>query len=192
MNLFLILFGAAFINNYVLTRFLGLCPYFGVSKKTETAFGMGVAVLFVMVLATAITHPFYTFILLPNNMAYLQTIVFILTIASLVQFIEMFLKKNIPALYSALGIFLPLITTNCAILGLTLLNIDSGLTFIESMAHSVGAGVGFTIAILLLAGVREKTDSNPDIPKLFQGLPLAFFSAGLMSIAFMGFQGLIR
>jgi len=192
MNLFLILFGAAFINNYVLTRFLGLCPYFGVSKKTETAFGMGVAVLFVMVLATAITHPFYTFILLPNNMAYLQTIVFILTIASIVQFIEMFLKKNIPALYSALGIFLPLITTNCAILGLTLLNIDSELTFIESMVHSIGAGLGFMIAILLLAGVREKSDNCPDIPMLFRGFPFAFFAAGLMSIAFMGFQGLIQ
>jgi len=192
MNLFLTLFGAAFINNYVLTRFLGLCPYFGVSRKTETAFGMGVAVLFVMALATAITHPFYTFILLPNNIVYLQTIVFILTIASIVQFIEMFLRKKIPALYSALGIFLPLITTNCAILGVTLINIDNNHNFIEAMVNSVGAGIGFTIAILLMAGVREKSDNNPDIPVLFRGFPFAFFSAGLMSIAFMGFQGLIR
>jgi len=192
MNLFMILFGAAFINNFVLTRFLGLCPYFGVSRKTETAICMGISVTFVMVIASSITHPFYTLVLVPNNLAYLQIIVFILTIASIVQFIEMFLKKFFPVLYSALGIFLPLMATNCAIMGVTLLNVDYGLTYVEALVNSAGAGLGFLLAIVLLAGVREKCDNNPDIPELFQGFPLAFFSAGLMSIAFMGFQGLIR
>ena len=192
MNLFLIIIGAALVNNYVLMQFLGLCPFFGVSKRTETAFGMGLAVLFVMVFASAITHAFYHYVLLPHGIGYLQTIVFILTIASLVQLVEMFLKKTIPALYAALGIYLPLITTNCAILGVTILNIESDLTFIGTIVNSVGAGAGFTLAIVLMAGIREKSDTNPDVPEIFKGFPLALFSAGLMSIAFMGFQGLIK
>ena len=192
MNMFLIVIGSALVNNYVLTQFLGMCPFFGVSKKIETAFGMGLAVMFVMTLATAITHPFYRFVLLPGNIGYLQTIVFILTIASLVQLVEMFLKKSFRGLYAALGIFLPLITTNCAILGLTLLNIESGYSFIEAIVNSIGAGSGFLLAMILLAGIREKSDGNPDVPVIFRGFPLALFSAGLMSIAFMGFQGLIK
>ena len=192
MNLFLIIIGAALVNNFVLIQFLGMCPFFGVSKKTETAFGMGLAVLFVMVFASAITHAFYMYVLLPHDIAYLQTIVFILTIAALVQFVEMFLKKLFRALYAALGIYLPLITTNCAILGVTLLNIESGHNFIEAIVNSIGAGAGFMLAMILLAGIREKSDKNPDIPEIFKGFPLALFSAGLMSIAFMGFKGLIK
>ena len=192
MNLFLIFFGAALINNYVLARFLGMCPFFGVSKKTDTAIGMGIAVLFVMVLAAAITHPFYKYVLLPYDIAYLQTIVFILTIASLVQFVEMFLKKSMRALYSALGIFLPLITTNCAILGVTLINVETEHTFVEAIVNTIGAGTGFMLALVLLAGIREKFDKSADIPESFKGFPIALFSAGLMSIAFMGFQGLIK
>lgn len=191
MNLFIILFGAIFINNYVLAQFLGICPFFGVSKKTETAFGMGIAVMFVMTLASAITYVFYHLVLLPNNITYLQTMVFVLIIASIVQFVEVFMKKMLRALYAALGIYLPLITTNCAIFGVTLLNIKSEYSFVEAMTNSIGAGAGFLLAMVLLAGIREKFDNNPDIPELFKGFPLALFSAGLMSIAFMGFQGMI-
>ena len=191
MNIFIILIGAAFINNYVLMQFLGMCPFFGVSKRTETAVGMGLSVIFVMVIATAITYPFYLLILLPNNLVYLQTIVFILCIASIVQFVEVFLKKTFNSLYRMLGVYLPLITTNCAILGVTLLNIQDDYTFLGAIINSVGAGFGFMLAIVLLAGMREKYDGNQDIHVIFKGFPLALFSAGLMSIAFMGFQGLV-
>ena len=190
MNLPIILIGAAFINNYVLTQFLGMCPFFGVSKKTEMALGMGLAVLFVMTFASVLTHLFYNFVLLPLNITYLQTIAFILIIASTVQFVEVYMKKMFNALYSMLGIYLPLITTNCAIMGVTLINIENEHTFVEAIVNSIGAGSGFLLALVLLASIREKYDTNPDVPEIFKGFPLALFAAGLMSIAFMGFQGL--
>jgi electron transport complex protein RnfA len=169
-----------------------MCPYFGVSKKTETAIGMGLSVLFVMTLASIITFLFYEYVLLPLDIAYLQTVVFILIIASIVQFVEMYLKKSFRTLYAALGIFLPMITVNCAIFGVALINVKDKYTFTEAIFNSLGAGIGFLLAMLLLAGVRERLDDNPDIPEIFKGFPLALFSAGLMSIAFMGFQGLIK
>ena len=191
MNSFLILITAAFINNYVLAQFLGMCPFFGVSKKTETAMGMGLSVLFVMTIASAITYLFYKYILLPFDLAYLQTVVFILIIASIVQFVEVFMKKTFSKLYSMLGIYLPMITVNCVIFGVTLINIKDGYTFIEAIFNSLGAGAGFLLALVLLAAIREKYDNHPDVPWIFQGFPLALFAAGLMSIAFMGFQGLV-
>lgn len=190
MNLFFILIGAAFINNYVLTQFLGMCPFFGVSKKTETALGMGISVTFVLVIASAITFVFYKFVLLPLDIAYLQTVVFILIIASIVQFVEVFMKKMFRTLYSMLGIFLPMITVNCVIFGTTLINIKNDFTFLQAIVNSIGAGGGFLLAIVLLAAIREKYDNHPDVPWIFQGFPLALFSAGLMSIAFLGFLGL--
>ena len=189
MNAFFILFGAAFINNYVLTQFLGMCPFFGVSRKTETALGMGISVTFVMTIASAITYLFYKFILLPLDIAYLQTVVFILIIASIVQFVEVFMKKTFHTLYSLLGIFLPMITVNCVIFGITLINIKNDYTFFEAIINSLGAGGGFLLALVLLAAIREKYDYSQDIPWIFQGFPLALFSAGLMSIAFLGFLG---
>jgi len=191
MNLLLILIGAVFINNYVLVQFLGMCPFFGVSKKTETALGMGLSVMFVMTLASIMTYLFYGYILAPLNITYLRTVVFILIIASIVQFVEVFMKKTFTALYAMLGVYLPLITVNCVIFGVTLINIKNEYTFIGAVVNSIGAGAGFTLAMLLLAGIREKYDANPDVPELFRGFPLALFSAGLMSIAFMGFIGLI-
>jgi len=192
MGLIMIFMGAVFINNYVLTYFFGMCPFFGVSKKTETAMGMGIAVFFVMTLSSAMTYAFYTLVLLPLNITYLNTVVFILIIASIVQFLEVFMKKKLTVLYSLLGVYLPLITVNCAIFGVTLINIKNNYNLLESIADSAGAGIGFTMAIVLLAGIREKYNNNPDIPELFKGFPLALFAAGLMSIAFMGFQGLIK
>ncbi|MCL2801037.1 MAG: RnfABCDGE type electron transport complex subunit A [Treponema sp.] len=196
MELFFIFIGAALINNYVLVQFLGMCPYFGVSKKTETALGMGFAVMFVMMLSSAITFLFYEYVLVPLNITYLRTVVFILIIASIVQFVEVFMKKMLTSLYAMLGVYLPLITTNCAIFGVALINIQNrysieGYSFIDSIVSSFGAGAGFTLAMLLLAGIREKYENNPDVPEIFNGFPLALFSAGLMSIAFMGFLGLI-
>ena len=191
MNMFLIFIGAAFINNYVLTQFLGMCPFFGVSKKTEMALGMGLAVMFVMTLASIMTYPFYHFVLVPLNIAYLQTIVFILIIASTVQFVEVFMKKAFTSLYSMLGLYLPLITTNCAIMGVTFINIESEHTFAAAITNSLGAGFGFLLAIVLLAGIRERYDHNPDVPVLFNGFPLAMFAGGIMAIAFMGLQGLV-
>ena len=191
MELPLILIGSAFINNYVLAQFLGICPFFGVSKKTGMALGMGLAVMFVMLLASIMTFPFYHFVLVPLNITHLQTIVFVLIIASTVQFVEVFMKKVLTALYSMLGLYLPLMATNCAIMGVALINIQSGHSFAEALTNSVGAGLGFLLAIVLLAGIRERYDDNPDVPKLFKGFPLAMFAAGLMSIAFMGFQGLV-
>ena len=191
MNLFFILIGAAFINNYVLTQFLGMCPFFGVSKKTETAFGMGISVMFVMTLASIFTYFFNTFVLIKFGIEYLQTVAFILIIASIVQFVEVFMKKKISALYAKLGIYLPLITTNCAIFGVVLINIQESYSFFEMLVNSIGAGAGFLLAIVLLSAIREKYDNHPDVMWIFNGFPLALFAAGLMSIAFLGFQGLV-
>jgi electron transport complex protein RnfA len=191
MNPFLIFISAALINNYVLTQFLGMCPYFGVSKRTETALGMGLSVMFVMTIGSSLTFLFYRFILVPFNITYLQTIVFILIIASIVQFLEVFLKKMFSTLYAMLGVYLPLMATNCAIFGVALINIQDNHSFAGVIFNSIGAGFGFLLAIVLLAGMREKYESDQDIPAVFRGFPLALFSAGLMSIAFMGFQGLV-
>jgi electron transport complex protein RnfA len=194
---FALIVGVIFINNFVLSRFLGLCPYIGVSKKLDSAIGMGFAVTFVMTMASAITWVVYTYLLNPESnvfggidMTYLRTIAFILVIASLVQFVEMVIQKTSPVLYNALGIFLPLITTNCAVLGVSVLNIDEQLSFIDSIINGFGAGIGFTLVLVLMAGLREKLDMC-DIPKPLRGVPLAFIMAGLMSMAFMGFGGLV-
>jgi electron transport complex protein RnfA len=191
MNLLLLLIGSTLINNYVLTQFLGMCPFFGVSKNTETALGMGVSVLFVMTLASVITSLFYRYVLVPLDIAYLQTIVFVLIIASIVEFLEIVMKRYFPVLYALLGIFLPMITTNCLIFGVTLINIQNDFTFIETVVNSLGAGGGFLLAMILMAGIRERYENHPEIPELFRGFPLALFAAGLMSIAFMGFMGLM-
>jgi electron transport complex protein RnfA len=167
-----------------------MCPFFGVSKKTETAIGMGISVTFVMTLASAITFLFHKFVLVPLHIEYLQTVVFILIIASIVQLVEVFMKKTFRTLYALLGIFLPMISTNCVIFGITIINIKNNFTFIEAIINSLGAGGGFLLAIVILAVIREKYDNHPDVPWIFQGFPLALFSAGLMSIAFLGFLGL--
>ena len=191
MNLLLIAVGAALVNNVVLSQFLGLCPFIGVSKKVDTAAGMGMAVIFVMSLAAAAAWLVYNLILVPLNITYLYNIAFILLIASLVQFVEMFLKKSAPALYQALGVFLPLITTNCAVLGVAVTNMQKGYNFIESVLNAVGGAAGFALAIVLFAGIRERIADN-DTPKAFDGFPMALITAGLMSIAFLGFSGLIK
>lgn len=188
--LFVILVGSILVNNFVLNQFLGICPFLGISKKVETAMGMGMAVTFVMTLAGIITWCVQFLILKPLGLEYLQTIAFILVIASLVQFVEIFLQKASPALYGALGVFLPLITTNCAVLGLAIMNISRGYGLIETIVHSIGAALGFTLAIVLFASIREKLEIA-DVPEAFAGFPIALITAGLMSIAFMGFQGLV-
>lgn len=180
---------AILVENFVLVKFYGICPFLGVSKKTNTALGMGMAVTFVMVLASALTHLVYNFILVPLNVEYLQTLAFILLIAALVQFVEMFVAKTMPALYNALGIYLPLITTNCAVLGVTLLNIEKGFNFAEAVWYSFSAAIGFTLAIVLFAGVRERLETA-DIPEPLKGFPIALITAGLIAMAFLGFQGL--
>ena len=190
VNCMLIAVAAALVNNVVLSQFLGLCPFIGVSKKTDTAAGMGAAVIFVIIIASAVTYGLYYALLVPFKLEYLQTIVFILVIAALVQLVEMILKKFIKPLYQALGVYLPLITTNCAVLGVAISNIDSGYNFAESMANSFGISVGFLIAIVILAGIREKSENN-NIPKAFQGTPMVLLAAGLMAIAFTGFTGII-
>ncbi len=190
MSLFVILVGAILVNNFVLGQFLGICPFLGISKKVETALGMGMAVTFVMTLASIITWMVQYFILVPLGLEYLQTIAFILVIASLVQFVEIFLQKASPTLYGALGVFLPLITTNCAVLGLAIMNIQKEFTLIQTIVHALGAAIGFSLAIVLFASVREKLEIA-DIPEAFQGFPIALITASLMSIAFMGFQGLV-
>ena len=190
VNCMLIAVAAALVNNVVLSQFLGLCPFIGVSKKTDTAAGMGAAVIFVIMIASAVTYGSYYALLVPFKLEYLQTIVFILVIAALVQLVEMILKKFIKPLYQALGVYLPLITTNCAVLGVAISNIDSGYNFAESMANSFGISVGFLIAIVILAGIREKSENN-NIPKAFQGTPMVLLAAGLMAIAFTGFTGVI-
>ena len=188
----IILVGAVLVNNYVLAKFLGICPFLGVSKKLDSAFGMSVAVIFVMALATAVTWPIYTYILVPKGLSYLQTIVFILIIAALVQFVEIALKKYIPALHKALGIYLPLITTNCAVLGVTILNLDEGYTFGHSMVKAVGYGLGFLLAMVLFSGVRSRVDAAAgSTPKAFQGIPITLVAAAICSVSFMGFSGIV-
>ena len=186
----LIAVAAALVNNVVLSQFLGLCPFLGVSKKTDTAAGMGAAVIFVILIASSVTYGIYYGILKPFNLEYFQTIVFILVIAALVQLVEMILKKYVKPLYQALGVYLPLITTNCAVLGVAISNIDDGYTFGQSLANSLGTSVGFLIAIVILAGIREKSENN-NIPKPFQGTPMVLIASGLMAIAFTGFTGII-
>ena len=185
-----IFLAAILTNNFVLSKFLGICPFLGVSKKLDTAVGMSVAVIFVMTLATCVTWPIQTFILDPNGLGYLQTIVFILIIAALVQFVEIFLKKYVPSLYSALGIYLPLITTTCAVLGVTVLNIDEGYNFVESIVNTVGAGFGFMLAMAIFAGVRGRMETS-DVPKFLQGLPIVLVAASIVACSFLGFQGLV-
>ena len=189
-ELILLAVGAAFVNNVVLSQFLGICPFLGVSKDVKTAAGMGSAVIFVITIASFVTSLIYKFILVPVHFEYLQTIVFILVIAALVQFVEMFLKKAMPSLYQALGVYLPLITTNCAVLGVALTNIKKGYNVLQGTINGFATAVGFTISIVLMAGIREKIAYN-DIPKSFQGFPTVLLTAGLMAIAFFGFSGLI-
>ena len=184
-----ILIGSIFVNNFAMSRFLGICPFLGVSKKLDSAFGMGMAVTFVMALASAATYAVYHFLLVPFGLEFMQTVSFILVIASIVQVVEMFLKKAIPALYKALGIFLPLITTNCAVLGVALLNVQKGYDFLQSVLNGACGGIGFTIAIVLFASIRERVD-KAESPDSFKGFPLTLVAAGLMALAFMGFSGL--
>ena len=190
MNLLLLLISTSLVSNVVLSQFLGLCPFLGVSKKVDTAIGMGGAVIFVITVASAITNLVYSLVLVPLNLSYLQTIVFILVIAALVQLVEMILKKSMPSLYDALGVYLPLITTNCAVLGVALTNVQNEYGIIESIIAGLGTAIGFTISITILAGIRERIENN-DIPKSFQGMPIVLITAGLMSIAFMGFAGIL-
>ena len=188
-ELLAITLGAILANNFIFSQFLGICPFLGVSKKVDTAVGMGVAVTFVMGLASAITWLVNTYILVPLDLMYMQTVAFILVIASLVQFIEMFLQKAMPTLYTALGVYLPLITTNCAVLGVALLNIQSNYNFISSVVYGITGGIGFLVAIVLFASIRERL-VFADYPKSFEGFPIALVTAGLMALAFMGFSGL--
>ena len=189
-DLLLLAIGAALVNNVVLSQFLGLCPFLGVSKKVETAGGMGVAVIFVITLASAVAGVIYKFVLEPLDITYLQTIVFILVIAALVQFVEMFLKKSMPGLYKSLGVYLPLITTNCAVLGVALTNVQKSYGIGTGIVNGFATSSGFTISIIILAGIREKMEYN-DVPRAFQGMPIVLVTAGLMAIAFFGFAGLI-
>ena len=189
-ELLIIAIGSALVNNVVLSQFLGICPFLGVSKKIETAAGMGGAVIFAITIASFITSLIYRFILMPTGFEYLQTIVFILVIAALVQFVEMFLKKTMPPLYNALGVYLPLITTNCAVLGVALTNVQKEYTILEGVVNGFATALGFTIAIVIMAGVREKIEYN-DISESFQGTPIVLLTAALMSIAFFGFSGII-
>jgi electron transport complex protein RnfA len=188
-KLFSIIIGSIFINNFIFAKFLGICPFMGVSKKVESSVGMGMAVTFVITLASGVTWVVFHYILTPLNLEYLQTIAFILIIASLVQFVEMAIQKTSPGLYKALGVFLPLITTNCAVLGVAILNIQEKLNFIETIVTGFFVSIGFTLALVLLAGVRERLEYSK-IPKPFQGVPIAFISAGLLAMAFMGFSGM--
>ena len=188
-NLLAITLGAILANNFIFSQFLGICPFLGVSKKVDTAVGMGIAVTFVMGLASAITWLVNTFILVPLSLGYMQTVAFILVIAALVQFIEMFLQKSMPSLYTALGVYLPLITTNCAVLGVALLNIQNNYNFISSVVYGITGGLGFLLAIVLFASIRERL-VFADYPKSFEGFPIALVTAGLMALAFMGFSGL--
>ncbi len=190
VRLFIILFGSILVNNFVMSRFLGICPFLGVSKKVETALGMGAAVTFVMALASVITYLVQYLILDPLGIGYMQTIAFILVIAALVQFVEMVIQKTSPTLYQALGVYLPLITTNCAVLGVAIININEKYNLIETVVNGIGGAIGFTLAIVLFAGIRERLEFSP-IPEPMKGFPIALITASLMSIAFLGFQGLI-
>jgi len=189
-DFFIILLSAILIDNYVLSKFMGICPFLGVSKKINSAVGMGIAVVFVMVCATAVTFPVYTYILAPFGLEYLRTIAFILIIALFVQLVEIILKKVMPPLYKALGVYLPLITTNCAVLGVTLINIDNGMTFGGSLTNALGAGLGFTLALILFSGVRTRME-HCDVPDTFKGVPITLVAASIVSLSFMGFAGII-
>ena len=188
-KIFAMAIAAIFVQNFVLARFLGLCPYIGVSKKVDSAIGMGMAVIFVMTMASTFTWLIQTYLLIPLKIEYLQTIAFILTIASLVQLVEMMIQKTAPALYKALGVFLPLITTNCAVLGVAILNINEKYTFIESILNGLFAGLGFTLVLILMAGIREKLE-KAELPRSMKGMPIAMIVAGCMALAFFGFAGL--
>ena len=189
-SLIVILMTSVLVNNYVLSKFLGICPFLGVSKKLNQAAGMGAAVIFVMLLSTAVTWPIYTYILAKNGLEYMRTIVFILVIASLVQLVEIILKRYMPSLHASLGIYLPLITTNCAVLGVTLNNINDSYTFVESMVNSLGCGLGFLLAMVLFAGVRSRLESA-DPPESFRGLPITLISAAIVALSFFGFSGVV-
>ncbi|WP_273266162.1 electron transport complex subunit RsxA [Flexistipes sinusarabici] len=190
-ELILLFISAVLVNNFVLSRFLGLCPFFGVSRKLDTAIGMSFAVTFVMTVAGIITWIIQYSVLNPFGLGYLQTIVFILVIASLVQFVEIVLEKISPALYNSLGIFLPLITTNCAILGAAILNIQEGFSFIQMLVFTIGSALGFGLALIIFSGIRERVELA-DVPKYFRGIPIAFVTAGILALAFMGFSGLVK
>jgi len=190
-GLVVILMSAVFVNNYVLQKFLGICPFLGVSKKLDQASGMSIAVIFVMLLATAVTWPIQYYLLNPNDLGYLQTIVFILVIAALVQLVEIILKKYIPSLHASLGVYLPLITTNCAVLGVTILNISENYDFTAAMINSLGSGLGFFLAMVLFAGVRSRMEGG-DTPEAFKGLPITLIAASIVSISFFGFAGVIE
>ena len=189
-DMLLLLVGSSLVSNVVLSQFLGLCPFLGVSKKIKTAAGMGGAVIFVITLASFVAGALYKLILVPLNLTYLQTIVFILVIAALVQFVEMFLKKMIPSLYRALGVYLPLITTNCAVLGVAVSNVQKNYGVLEGVINGIGTAVGFAASIIILAGIRERMEYN-EVPKPFRGMPIVLLTAGLMAIAFWGFSGLL-
>ena len=188
-ELLVILLSAMLVDNFVLSKFMGICPFLGVSKKLDSSVGMGAAVTFVMVCATLCTYPIYRWILIPMGLEYLKTIAFILIIALFVQLVEMILKKKVPSLYKALGVFLPLITTNCAVLGVTILNIDSGYTLVQSVVNALGAGLGFTIALVIFSGVRSRVNAA-NIPEMFKGVPATLIAASVVSVSFMGFSGL--
>ena len=189
-TLFSVSLGAILVNNFIFAQFLGICPFMGVSKKVDTALGMGVAVIFVMGVASAVCWPINNYILIPNKLVFMQTVTYILVIASLVQFVEMFLQKAVPTLYQALGVYLPLITTNCAVLGVVLQNTQNSYDFITSVVYGITGGIGFLIAIVLFASVRERLDVTMEWPKAFEGFPIALITAGLLALAFMGFSGL--
>lgn len=186
-----ILLSAMLVDNFVLSKFMGICAFLGVSKKLDSAAGMGAAVTFVMICATIVTYPIYTLILVPMGLTYLKTVAFILIIALFVQIVEMFLKKKVPPLYKALGVFLPLITTNCAVLGATILNIDNGYDLGQSVVNSLGAGLGFTLALLIFSGVRQRVNAS-DSPAMFKGVPATLIAASIVSVSFMGFAGLFN
>ena len=189
-TLFSVSLGAILVNNFIFAQFLGICPFMGVSKKVDTALGMGVAVIFVMGVASAVCWPINNYILIPNKLVFMQTVTYILVIASLVQFVEMFLQKAVPTLYQALGVYLPLITTNCAVLGVVLQNTQNSYDFITSVVYGITGGIGLLIAIVLFASVRERLDVTMECPKAFEGFPIALITAGLLALAFMGFSGL--
>lgn len=188
-SLIVILLSAMLTDNFVLAKFMGICPFLGVSKKLDSASGMGIAVTFVMICATIVTYPIHHFILVPNNLAYLDTLVFILVIALFVQLVETAMKKLLPPLYKSLGVYLPLITTNCAVLGVTVLNIDNGFTFVQSIGNALGGGLGFLLALVIFSGVRRKME-YADIPETFKGVPATLIAASIVSLSFMGFSGL--
>lgn len=190
-DLMIILFSAILVENVVLNKFLGICPFLGVSKKLDSATGMSFAVIFVMCMATAVTWPIYTYLLVPYKIGYLQTIVFILVIAALVQLVEIVLKKYVPSLHKSLGVYLPLITTNCAVLGVTILNIDNEYTFVQSLVSALGAGLGFFLAMVLFAGVRSRVE-RADFPESFKGMPATLISASIVAMSFMGFGGIVE